>query len=291
MTHSRAYALLAVVTAIWAGNYPLGKLGVSEFGPITLAAARGLLAVPLLLLAARLTEDNPLPLRRRDYRTFAVMSLTGLVGNTTIWYWGLKYTSPVAAGILGASAPVVISLAGWALIGDRLSRTNVVGIGLTLFAVLLTITRGSFEALRTLSLNKGDLILLSSQIAWVAYTLYSRANTSRLGPAAIQAGAHAVSFAVLAPLSLFERPWESLAGASWAGWLVVAYSAGPIALGHLWYYQAVRIVGAGRAAVYMNVMPFLVIALSWALLGEVIHWYHAVGACVVIAGVVLATRH
>ncbi len=238
----------------------------------------------------RLTEENPLPLRRRDYRAFAVISLTGLVGNTTIWYWGLKYTSPVAAGILGASAPVVISLAGAALIGDRLSRANMVGIVLTIFAVLLTITRGSLEALRTLSLNKGDLILLSSQIAWVAYTLYSRANTSRLGPAAIQAGAHVVSLAVLAPLCLLERPWESFARASWPGWVVIAYSAGPITLGHLWYYQAVRVVGAGKAAVYMNVMPFLVIGLSWALLGEVVRWYQAVGACVVIAGVILATR-
>jgi drug/metabolite transporter (DMT)-like permease len=37
-------------------------------------------------------------------------------------------------------------------------------------------------------------------------------------------------------------------------------------------------------------MPFLVMGLSWALLGESIRWYQAVGACAVIAGVVLATR-
>src|SRR5262249_18368636 len=139
-------------------------------------------------------------------------------------------------------------------------------------------------------LNKGDFILLSSQIAWVAYTLYSRANSSPLGPATIQAGAHVVSAAVLLPLCLFERPWHALAHASWPGWVVIAYSAGPMTFGQLWYYQCVRVVGAGKAAIYMNVMPFLVIALSWALLGESIHWYQAVGATVVIAGVVLATR-
>jgi drug/metabolite transporter (DMT)-like permease len=72
--------------------------------------------------------------------------------------------------------------------------------------------------------------------------------------------------------------------------MVIAYSAGPITFGHLWYYQSVRVVGAGKAAIYMNMMPFLVIVLSWALLGESIRWYQAVGACVVIAGVVLATR-
>jgi drug/metabolite transporter (DMT)-like permease len=218
------------------------------------------------------------------------MSLTGLVGNTTVWYWGLKYTSPVAAGILGAASPVIIALIGAAWLGDRLSRRNMIGIALTVAAVLLTIARGSLDVLRALSFNKGDLIIMLSQIAWVTYTLYSRANSSPLGPASIQAGAYLVSVAVLAPLALLEQPWLSIANASWRGWAVVVYSAGPITLGHLWYYQCVRAVGAGRAAVFTNVMPFLVIVLSWLLLGEAIRWYHVVGAVGVIIGVALATR-
>ena len=51
---------------------------------------------------------------------------------------------------------------------------------------------------------------------------------------------------------------------------MILCSAGPITLGHLWYYQCVRAVGAGRAAVFTNVMLFLVIGLSWLLLREAI---------------------
>jgi len=36
-------------------------------------------------------------------------------------------------------------------------------------------------------------------------------------------------------------------------------------------------------------MPFVVIALVWALLGETVHAYHVVGAGLGIAGVVLTT--
>lgn len=290
MTHARAYGLLLLVTVIWAGNFPLGKLGLGELGPLTLTAARALIAAPLLLAAARLSRGALPALTRRDYRIFTVISLTGLVGNTTVWYWGLKYTSPVAAGILGASAPVVVALVAAAWLRDRLSALNVLGIVVTVLAVVLTIARGSFEVLRTLSFNKGDLIILGSQVAWVSYTLYGRANTSALPTVTLQAGAHVVSALVLVPLSLFERPWESLARASWLGWGVILYSAGPITLGHLWYYQGIRAVGAARAAVFMNLIPFLVIGLSWLLLGEPVRWYHAVGASAVIAGVVLATR-
>jgi drug/metabolite transporter (DMT)-like permease len=59
---------------------------------------------------------------------------------------------------------------------------------------------------------------------------------------------------------------------------------------HIAFYQAVRTVGPGRAAVFMNLIPFLVLGLSWLMLGEPVRWYHLVGACGVIAGVALTTR-
>ncbi len=40
MTHGRAYTLLFLVTLLWAGNFPFGKLALTEPGPITLTAAR-----------------------------------------------------------------------------------------------------------------------------------------------------------------------------------------------------------------------------------------------------------
>ena len=76
---------------------------------------------------------------------------------------------------------------------------------------------------------------------------------------------------------------------SWQALAVLLYTAVPVTLGHLWYYQSVRAVGPGRAAAFMNLMPFAILGLSWALLGDTIHWYHALGATVVIAGVVLVT--
>ena len=290
MTQTRAYGLLVLVVFIWAGNFPLAKLGLRELGPVTLTAGRAALAAPLLMALTRLLEGRLPPFTRVDYKAFVLISLTGLVGNTTVWFWGMKYTSPAVAGVLGATAPVAVALAGAAVLKDRLSRWNVLGIVLTTAAVVLTISRGSLDLLRSLAFNKGDLIVLASQIAWVTYTLYSHGNRSRLPPIAIQAGSHVVSFFVLAPLALLERPWITLPAASWKALSVLVYTAIPVTLGHLWYYQVVRSVGAGRAATFMNLMPFAVIGLTWALLGEPIHWYHLVGACVAIAGVVFVTK-
>ena len=67
------------------------------------------------------------------------------------------------------------------------------------------------------------------------------------------------------------------------------YAAGPLTVGHVLYYKGVNVVGAGRAAIFMNLIPFLVIGLSWLFLGERVYWYHLVGATAAIAGVALAT--
>jgi len=290
VTHRDAYALLFVVALIWAGNFPLAKLGLGELGPITLAALRALIAAPLLVLASRVLEGPLPPLARRDLTAVIVLAVTGFVGNSTLWYTGMRFTTPANAGILGAAAPVVVALAAAAWLRERLSTINLLGIALTMAAVVLTIARGSFEVLVTLSANRGDVIILVSQMLWVTYTLYSRANRSTFSPLQMLAGAHVVAAGLLLPLALLERPWQSVAGASWVAVVVVLYSALLGTPAHIAFYQAVRTVGPGRAAVFTNLIPFLVLGLSWLMVGEPIRWYHWIGACGVIAGVALTAK-
>jgi len=291
VTHRHAYALLLGVALLWAGNYPLAKIGLHELGPITMSALRTLIAAPLLVLVSRLLEGPLPPLARRDLIAVVVLAVSGFVGNSALWYVGMRGTSPANAGILGAASPVVVALAAATWLRERVSPVNLVGIGLTMLAVLLTIAQGSFHVLLTLSVNRGDVIILLSQSMWVVYTLYSRANLSTFSPLQMLAGAHVVAAGLLLPLALVERPWQALAHASWVGFSVVLYSALLGTPAHVAYYQAVRTVGPSRAAVFMNLIPFLVLELSWLMLGEPIRWYHWVGAIGVIGGVALTTRH
>ena len=108
----------------WAGNFPLGKLALDELGPTALTAGRALVAAPLLVLVARFTAPLAHPLARRDYVAFVVLGLTGLVGNTTLWSWGLKHTTALNAGILGAAWPIFVALTAALLLGDRLGTAR-----------------------------------------------------------------------------------------------------------------------------------------------------------------------
>jgi drug/metabolite transporter (DMT)-like permease len=290
MSDRRSYALLAGVLIVWAANFPLGKLALTQVSPLLLTAGRTLLATPFLILLARASRPLERPLVRRDYVAFAVLGLTGLVLNTTTWYWGLKWTTALNAGILGAASPMFVAFGAVLFLGERLRRRTWAGIVLTVSAVVFTVAKGSVAVLLEFSVNRGDLIILLSQTAWVGYSLYSRAAASTLPPIWVMAGANAVGALVLVPLSwVVDGGWPSPWRAP-VGWLVILYGAVPITIAHLWYYQIIRRLGPARTAAFMNLMPFVVIAMSWAVLGEAVYAYHLLGAALVIAGVVLATR-
>jgi len=104
------------------------------------------------------------------------------------------------------------------------------------------------------------------------------------------AGAHTAAAVVLVPLAAaVEQPWRMWSTAP-VGWAVVLYGAIPVTLGHIWFFAVIRRIGPGRAATFLNLMPFVVIALSWLIVGEPVHGYHLAGAALVMAGVYLATR-
>ena len=290
VSERRSYLLLLAVLVVWAGNFPLGKLALTEVGPLFLVGGRTLVAAPFLLAVARLTAPLDRPLARRDYVAFSVLGLTGLVLNTTTWYWGLSRTTALNAGILGAASPIFVALGAALLLGERLRKRTWAGIALTVAAVMVTVAKGSLTVLLELAVNRGDVIILLSQIAWVAYSLYSRAAASTLPPVWVMAGANAVGALVLVPLSwVVEGAWPSPAAAP-IGWGVILYGALPITIAHLWYYQVIRRLGPAHTAAFMNLMPFVVIGMSWALVGEAVHAYHLAGAVLVIAGVALTTR-
>jgi len=162
------YAKLLLVILFWAGDYPLGKLALDKLSPLVLTAARAALAAPLLLAVARASAPLAAPPGRRDYLAFVVLGLTGLVADTTVWYLGLRHTTTLNAGIISASSPIFVALAVSALLGDRLSGRAWVGIGLSVAAVVLTVAKGSLATLLSLSMNRGDLIILLSETARIA---------------------------------------------------------------------------------------------------------------------------
>jgi len=73
-------------------------------------------------------------------------------------------------------------------------------------------------------------------------------------------------------------------------WTVVVYQAILGSIAHIWWYEAVHLVGPSRSAVFMNLQPVVGVLLAWAMLGERIGATGLLGGAAVLGGVALTTR-
>jgi drug/metabolite transporter (DMT)-like permease len=285
-----AYGLLLLISLIWAGNFMAGKLALQAVGPITLTALRATLASLVLLWYVRFTYPTWPAVTATDMRAFVVLALSGLVTNTTLWYYGLARTLSVNAAIVGATGPIWVSILSAWWLKERLSPLNVAGIVLSTLGVMLTVTRGSLRAILDLDLYPGDFFILAGQAIWAVYSVYARQVARQYSPIVVTTGSYIVSALFLIPLSLVEHPWTALPRVTPTAVAAILYAASVVTLSHIWFYRGLRVVSAAVASLTVNLIPFEVLGLSWLFLDEPLSWVHVAGALVVIAGVGLATR-
>jgi drug/metabolite transporter (DMT)-like permease len=174
----------------------------------------------------------------------------------------------------------------------RAKFLQVIGVALTIWGVVLVATHGEPARLLSLSVNQGDLLVLS---ACVLYAIYSLALRYRpdihwLSFLAVTfAGALLASVAaelVIVPLGGWA---DSFAAVTAEGWLYVAYTV--IFASHvaqLCYAVSVERVGPNRASLFINLIPVFGTILSVLILGERFEGYHLVASAFVVVGIWLA---
>jgi drug/metabolite transporter (DMT)-like permease len=77
---------------------------------------------------------------------------------------------------------------------------------------------------------------------------------------------------------------------SLAGGLAIMYLCILSPLSQLWYSKALAKVSPHRAAIFMNLMPIIVLVFSAVVLGEQISLVQVIGTAMVVGGVILTTR-
>jgi drug/metabolite transporter (DMT)-like permease len=292
LSQTRAYGALLLIVALW-GSYPaMAKLALRDFPPIALGTVRCAIAsIFLVLLLARAGAGTMREITPAALRAFAVLALTGIVGSTQLTYLSLYYTTASNVVILQVATPVMVALDARLYLGERLTRLQWLGVGLSALGVLLVITEGRFANLRPEELRAGDFINLAALAGWSAYTVYGKRVLATYSPALATTGAYVLGTLVLIPLTAVTAPlFPAPRLGSPVAWLVILYQALLGAVAHVWWYRAVEVIGPSLAAVFMNLQPVIGLALAAVLLAEAIGGWQIAGTLLVLGGVALTTR-
>jgi drug/metabolite transporter (DMT)-like permease len=135
----------------------------------------------------------------------------------------------------------------------------------------------------------GDVEIVLSCLAWGLYTVLGKRYGKQMDPLTMTAGA-AVYGTVFSAMSCIGTVSPSMIHMTTIAWACVMYVSTFASVGaYLAWNAGVKIVGAGRAAPYINLLPVWTVVFGVLMLHEQIYWMSLVGGAVTIIGAVVAS--
>lgn len=287
MDKQRAAALCGLAVALlWGLSFLSIKVAVAALPPMSLAFARFLLAVAVLPLFAALVKES----LRIALRDVPILVLGGLVG-VTIYFScennGVALLSASESSLVIGTIPVLTLLAERIFFGTRLGPRTYAGAALSVVGVSLIVLRSGAGGGGPSS-PLGYLYMAGAAFSWVAYAFLTRPVASRYGKICVTFWQSLFGLAGCLPFALAESSaWRtpSLAVALNVVYLGLLCSAA----GYWLYIMAMDALGAGRASVFINLIPVVSVVAAYFILGERLGAGQLSGGAVAIVGVYLAT--
>lgn len=290
--HASPYLLLTLTSFLWSLNWIIGRAMVGHVTPMALTFVRWLVAFMVMLPFAWPQLRTHASTLRRHWKRIAWLGFWGTGIQNVFGYEGLQYTTATNGVMLNSAVPVMIIVVGWLVYGDRITRVQSLGVAVSLAGVIAILTRGDARVLLSLSLNRGDLIVLGGLVFWAVYSVILRMKPPELPGLALLTACSAVGLAFLAPLAIFEARFlgghVEVTPATVAALLYVGIF--PSFVGYISWNRGVAEVGSNVAGIFLHLMPVFGALLAWLVLGERIHGFHIAGIALILAGIALTTR-
>ena len=190
--------------------------------------------------------------------------------------------SHVATLMIG-TMPIWVALLSGLLFGERFTRQQLGGMGIVIAGVLC-IGGYALIANRAAGEWRGDLLFLLAGLFFASFTVAQR--RSGVSPWHATALVNCFSALLFTPIYfLWLKPQIFTAPPAAVAFQVVAQGIAVAILGMYFYTEAVRRLGAPRAAIFGALAPALTVLIGMVALKEVPAWLTIVGIALVMCGV------
>jgi drug/metabolite transporter (DMT)-like permease len=293
------YLKLILTTFFWGGTFVAARYAVGEAPPFFAASCRFLIAAALLLMltawqARKSGETFPLPKNLRQLASLFSLGLTGIFLYNAVFFTGLKLTTATSGALVVAINPLITTMLSALWLREKVTAAQAAGLLISLAGVATVISKGSLAVITGLSFNQGDLIMLGAPLCWALYSILGKKVLDHFTPLAATAYAAVFGAALLTPAALVEHVMSGAAAVpafSWLGWLAVLQLAllGTV-VGFVWWYEGVQLIGASRAAAFVNLVPLFGALQASLFLGERVIAAQFYGGLMVLLGVYWGSR-
>ncbi len=260
--------LLVLLTLTWGLNWPVMKVGVADFPPLTFRAISLWLGIPVLGLAmVRLRVPFLVP--TGNYRELFWLALTNMFVWHALIILAVKNLSSGRAAILGYTMPIFSALLGACFFGTRLKMRHWLGVAAAALGVALLLWT---ELTHLSGRPLGVLCALVAAAVWAFGTQQLRNTTIAVATLTLSFWMTVMTAVVMTVLGLaFEQAqWRAPSPPTWAA---IAYNAVLIfGFAHAAWFTLARALPPVASSLSVMMIPILGVFSGALGLGEVLHW-------------------
>ncbi len=284
--------LIALMYALLASTFVLGKAALSYSPPAFLIGVRMLIGGALLLFFYRVVQGRKTRVSFADWGILSLISLFHIYLCLVPQFWALQYLAASKTTLLSSMKPFLTALLAYGLYQERLSGWQclgmVVGFVSLLPVVLFKQVPGELNG-NLLSLSLPEIVLfgsiLSGTYAWFLIRKLMRKGYSPIfinGIAMVMGGTMALVH------GWFTEGFYPLAPGAW--WPFMGYVMLLILFGNVIVFNAyawlIQEYGITEVALFRFLSPVFGGFFGWLFLGEQITWHYGVS----LAGIAYGMR-
>nr|WP_314092186.1 EamA family transporter [uncultured Shinella sp.] len=278
--------LLLLLSALWGSSYTFIKIGVETIPPITLIAARTLIAGSLLLVLVK-ARGLSLPKDRASWARFLFQACLNSVIPFTLIAWAEQTTDAGLATILNSTSPIfTFMLTVLITRHEAVTGRKLFGVFAGLLGVCLIV---GFEALDGLGQEAwAQLAIVAATVSYAGAAIFGK-NFRGMDPMLPAAGSMISGAVLLIPASVIvDRPW-TLAPSGESLVALLGLSVFSTALAFVIYFRLIQTLGSvgTTAQAYMRVP--IGVGLGVVFLGERLMPMAWLGLVCVLSGVIAMT--
>ena len=285
--------LAIIATIIWSGNFIISRQVHNTIPPITLNFYRWLTATVILVPFAWKKFIAELPIVKKNMGYFLLSSIMGVSLFNTFVYIAGHHSTAINMALIGTTtSPIISVILARIFLHEKITALRVIGMIICITGILLLLSHGHFENLLSLSFTKGDWWMLAAAFSFAVYNVSVKKKPAQMSSINFLFTTFLLGTVLLVPFYFLELKNSGGFEINSSSLFTILYlGLGTSVICFLFWNIAIARLGAGRTALFGNLIPVFSSIGAVILLHEKITTLHLISFIIVVTGLGIANIH
>ncbi len=283
-----AWALLC--SFFWSTTFVVARylLLKNAIDPMSMSAVRFLGGGIVMLCWGLISYGKDVFPASGDLLILAGLGLFGMAGMSTLLFYGQQTTTAINSAIILEAMPILLNILIAYFLGDILTSFHIVGLSISLFGTLVVTGVLSLEGFCFTKGLRGDFLVFSGSLCCIANSFMGKKVVERLG--SFRTTTWAMVFGGLEMLLVLQfRPNAFINWPLTWPWLIYL-AVFPTAVAFFGWFKGMELITWSLLNIIQCLTPVFTIIIAWIFLNERLGWLKAIGAVLVVVGIIIAGR-